>query len=296
MEFVLIGLPLLIVPAVLIVVAVCDSMHVINSFAKAARHASPVEKIQYIYKDITLPCLLTSLTTAVGFISLYTLKANIIRQFGLFISFGAVVAFLFSFTLLPLLLNIFFSKHNFQSSDLSFLFRRIRAALEKSKLYVFSYKKHIQVISVMVLLLSVLGITMIRVDMDVIDAFRNDSLGLVESNEFVKNNHVGASAESFGYFKATKLGDDFYNPENLKKIDKVSLRILSENPALTKVLSVVELIKSFHQALHDNDPNFYRIPDTRQEVRQIVLMMESINHEFFNLRQFVTPDFSEIRI
>lgn len=53
-----------IVPTVLIIVVVCDSMHVINSFTKPPKEASPVEKMQYVYRDITLPCLLTSLTTA----------------------------------------------------------------------------------------------------------------------------------------------------------------------------------------------------------------------------------------
>ena len=81
-----------ILPPLLIVVGVADTVHILQHRARAP-DAPLHESLAFIFR----PCLFTSLTTAVGFASLATARMQVIRELGLYAALGVLAAFVVSF-------------------------------------------------------------------------------------------------------------------------------------------------------------------------------------------------------
>jgi len=90
-------------PTVLIALSVADTIHVIHCFhthrARGASHG-----VDQVVRRLWLPCLGTSVTTIVGFLSLSTSSVLPIFQLAIFASVGIAVAYTLSLTVAPLLL------------------------------------------------------------------------------------------------------------------------------------------------------------------------------------------------
>lgn len=88
------------IPIFIMPIAVLDSVHLVSHFydsydgdrKKAIRHA---------VKELWTPMLFTTMTTAVGFMSLWMAPIPPIQVFGLYTGVGIILAWLFTMTLLP---------------------------------------------------------------------------------------------------------------------------------------------------------------------------------------------------
>ena len=95
-------------PALVMVIGVADAVHVLVAHQEAAaalaRDGREVDRRQaaaMAVGRVGLPCLLTSLTTAVGFGSLAVSEISQVREFGIFAALGVLMAFVFAVVSLP---------------------------------------------------------------------------------------------------------------------------------------------------------------------------------------------------
>ena len=49
-------------------------------------------------------------------------------------------------------------------------------------------------------------------------------------------------------------------------------RLLEQQPSIGKTVSIVDFIKRMHQAMHNDDPAYYQIPESRELVSQYLLL------------------------
>ena len=98
----MVGLTVLLIFAV----GIADCVHVMSAYFslrhEGVEHSAALAKS---YGKVGLPILLTTLTTAVGISVLATSKLEPIREFAFMSALGVVLAFLFTITLLPVLLH-----------------------------------------------------------------------------------------------------------------------------------------------------------------------------------------------
>ena len=64
------------------------------------------------------------------------------------------------------------------------------------------------------------------------------------------------------------------DPDFMKKLDRLTMAA-EANPLVTKADSVSRVVKQMRQAMHDNDPAYYSIPDTADAVAQYLYFYES---------------------
>ncbi|MCO4772040.1 MAG: MMPL family transporter [Deltaproteobacteria bacterium] len=98
------------------VIAVADAVHMVSRFHEEIRRRVPPgekpgpelrrEAIRITMSAIGRACLLTSLTTAVGFGSLMAARMPILRTFGLFAALGILFAYVTVLLVIPLLLSL----------------------------------------------------------------------------------------------------------------------------------------------------------------------------------------------
>lgn len=90
-----------------LVVGVCDAIHVLSAHQRRAARAGAAEtrgaSLRAALRSVAGPCALTSLTTAGAFLSFATSDLQTFVRFGLVASFGVLVCLLLTFTLLPAL-------------------------------------------------------------------------------------------------------------------------------------------------------------------------------------------------
>lgn len=95
-----------IVPIFVIVMGSADGLHFVTHFQKEAAHsADPVERVGSALSQVGVPMILTTISTAAGFLSLVVTDVEPIRQLGMFTAAGITFAGIVSFFSLPALLS-----------------------------------------------------------------------------------------------------------------------------------------------------------------------------------------------
>ena len=92
------------IPVMLIAIGVADGIHLyshLHQFMIKNPDATKEEAMLDMIKGMWKPVVMTSVTTAVGFISLLTSQIYPIKYFGLFTAFGVMMAMVFSLVLIP---------------------------------------------------------------------------------------------------------------------------------------------------------------------------------------------------
>lgn len=93
-----------IVPSLALVVGTCDSIHFIEDMRRSVRRGlAPVEASTGAVQRVGIACGLTSIVTAIGFISLAAARIDAVRTFGIAAAVGALASFLAVTLLTPLI-------------------------------------------------------------------------------------------------------------------------------------------------------------------------------------------------
>ena len=95
-----------IVPIFVIVMGSADGLHFVAHFQEAVEATNDkVERVRSTLKEVGIPMILTTISTAAGFLSLLATDVRPIRQLGLFAAVGIVFAGAISFFTLPAILS-----------------------------------------------------------------------------------------------------------------------------------------------------------------------------------------------
>ena len=90
----------------ILVVATSDLVHFFSHYCQD-HDLSIKEKLKFTKEKVFTPCLLTSLTTALCFVSLIPNSIVPIANIGLYASLGALLCFIYTFYLLPYFIEVF---------------------------------------------------------------------------------------------------------------------------------------------------------------------------------------------
>ena len=90
------------IPIFLFPISVLDSIHIISSIHKSAAHHDTLKAaVTNAMNDLFSPILFTSVTTIVGFVTLYLTFIPPVQVFGIFVGLGVFFAWLMSVTFIP---------------------------------------------------------------------------------------------------------------------------------------------------------------------------------------------------
>ena len=94
-----------IVPIFVIVMGSADGLHFVTHFQEEAENPDPVARVSSALSHVGVPMILTTISTAAGFLSLVATNVRPIQQLGLFTAIGITFAGIISFFSLPALLS-----------------------------------------------------------------------------------------------------------------------------------------------------------------------------------------------
>lgn len=269
-------------PTLLITVGVADSVHILSEFGiyqeRLGDRRDAIRRTLYL---IGPPCLLTSLTTAAGFLSLSFSPVQSVSHLAVYSAAGVFAAFIASITILVAMLS--FGKRQPRRVKSSERFAR---ALRGVAAFVIRYRNAILVASAVVFVGSGVGMAKLTVDSNFLMEF-SERVPVRRTTQFV-DDHMSGTA-SVVYLFDSGEPDGIKNPAVLREIERVQ-REAEKQHLVTKTYSIVDLIKDINQSFHNGDPAYYTIPDNRELVAQYLLVYEMSGGE--EVRDYVSMDYA----
>ncbi|HPG24284.1 MAG TPA: MMPL family transporter, partial [Myxococcota bacterium] len=237
---------------------------------------------------VGVPCLLTSVTTAVGFASMSFVPIRSIGEGGIYQAIGVLAAFFFSITLLMALLSFGRATRPptgeaVESAKGGVGTRRLLDAIAR-----FNIQHRRPLIAAFAVFLVVFGIgaTRVEVDSNWLDDFWESSWIYATTTRV--DEEMGGTTNIIYLFDAGE-DDGIKEPAVLREIDRIEQMAGEESWLVRKTYSIVDIVKDLNQVFHEGDPAWYRIPETREEVAQYLLLYESSGGE--EAEEYVSSDY-----
>ncbi len=257
------------IPVMLIAIGVADGIH-LYSHLKLYRRTDPLTSTRDAVSDLIhsmwKPVVMTSVTTAIGFISLLTSEVYPIKYFGLFTAFGVLAAMFLSLVLVP-------------AGVLAFGESKKKAAsrgdgsgdyLARFSLFVLRYRRPVILATVILITISAVGAGKVWINSSFLEKFEQNS-DIVLTDKFI-NEHFGGTSTLNVIFEADHDGA-FKDPEVLRTMDEMksaceSLEIVGDSFGLS------DYLRQINKAMNADDEVFDAIPDSRELVAQYLLLYE----------------------
>ncbi|WP_439882896.1 efflux RND transporter permease subunit [Pontibacter sp. MBLB2868] len=276
-------------PTIIFVVGMSDVIHILSRYLTELSHGTPkIAAIKITMREVGLATLLTSLTTAVGFLTLLTTSIVPIRNFGLYTAISIGLAFVLAFTVLPALLVLLkrpdAQKVRYKTISWPIMLRRmLRYILRKPAL--------ILSVSAGLTLISLVGISMIKVDTTLLEDLGDEDPIILDFKYFEQK---FSGVRPFELHLIAAPGHSVYDYEVLKEIDEIE-RYLYNSYGLNFITSPVTLVKTINRAQNGGLNDYYRLPANKQQLQRIRRQLETFKNRS-ELRNVVTPDATEGRL
>ena len=249
---------------VLMAVTVAHAVHIIEAMQSALSQG--MDRKQAAIHAVELnawPVFLTSLTTAIGFLSLNFSEMPPFRIMGNIVAFGVMCAFVYSVTLLPAFL-----------SAVPMRPRRARAGATGffDHLGRFVVSRHLPLLcsfSVLAVVL-VAGISRIELNENHLELL-DESYEYRRSTDFISENFGGL--EPFEYSLSAGEEGGITRIEYLRKVDAFAQWYRTQ-PEVAHVFSIADVVKRLNKNLNGDKPDYYRIPDDSDLAAQYILIYE----------------------
>ncbi|HMA60852.1 MAG TPA: efflux RND transporter permease subunit, partial [Halanaerobiales bacterium] len=257
------------IPVMLIALGVADGIHLLIHLKDNLRNKvniSKEEAITDMVKNMWKPVVMTSITTAVGFISLLTSEVYAVKYFGLFTAFGVMSAMVFSLIFIPAGLQIFnlpkISKKKSNSKG------KTDKILSSFANWVLTHKKKIILISLIVFIAGIIGAQNLWINSSFLSKFEEDE-EIKVANNFI-NKHFGGTTNLNVIIKSEN-NDAIKNPTYLKDIWQLQ-KELEKLPEVGDSLALTDFLRRINKVMNEDQEKYNKVPDSRELVAQYLLL------------------------
>ena len=262
------------VPPLLMILGLSYSVHVVSEYHQNRyRTDDRITRARETLREVLLPVLLTGLTTIAGFIALIVNPITAVREFGILSSIGVVIITLLSITFTPALLVFLDRGTSGKGSETSAGSRAFDRFVDRIALFDLNNRGRIFTLSGVLFAAALIGMSHIRVSTDFMDSFDADS-DVRQAFEIV-NEKLGGANPLYIVVEGSRP-NAFKEPENLLLIRELQ-DWLEAQPEIGGTTSVADYLMLVYQAFNDNNPDFYRIPENRALITQLLFL--SANEE-----------------
>jgi len=251
-------------PIIVLTLAVCNCVHLLNSYL--AHLSKGLEKIAALQKSLESnmqALLLTSITTAVGFLSMNFSDSPPFWGLGNISAFGVMLAFVCSLTLLPALVGWlpFNVRIRPQAAELRIVRLAKLVIAQQNKLFLCLLATAIVLVSLM---------WRNQLNDDTAKYFHED-VPFRQAADFTEKHLTGF--DQIAYSLNSQQSNGVTEPEFLKQAERF-VQWLAEQPEVVQISSYVDIHKRLNKNLHNDDEAYFRIPDDRELSAQFMLLYE----------------------
>ncbi|EJG1805105.1 TPA: RND family transporter [Vibrio parahaemolyticus] len=275
------------VPTLIMTLAVADCVHVIATMRQSMKNG--FTKVQSIERSIALnfvPILITSVTTAIGFLMMNMSDSPVLRDFGNLSALGVMVACLLSVTLLPALLKLLPIHVKMETSQDQ------KHVMDRLGDFVVSQRRALLPLSVAVIVVCASLIPLNKVNDESVEYFgqRNE---FRQAADFMEERISGMTNISIAI--KTNESQGIAAPDFLNTIGEFS-SWLRDQPETDHVATLADVYKRLNKNMHGDDEAYYLIPQERELAAQYLLLYEMSLPYGLDLNNQINVDKSSIKM
>ncbi len=252
-------------PIIILTVVIADSIHMlITIFEQMRGGASKSEAIAESLSVNMQPVFLTSLTTAIGFLSMNFSDSPPFGDLGNIVAIGVAAAWVYSIMFIPALISVLpiRVKVETHSPDVLYL----------DRLSSFIVNRHRPILWFMTIFIIVISLGTFKIELnDDFLKYFDKSFHFRQSSDFIMKNLTGLVTLEYSLDSGEENG--IHSPRYLKKIEEF-VGWYKKQPNIVHVSTITDTIKRLNQNLHNDNPEFYRIPEDPELVAQYLLLYE----------------------
>ena len=254
------------VAAIMIIptMAIADSVHVLMTYVLDMRrgeskHEAMVDSIRVNMQ----PVFLTSVTTAIGFLSMNFSDAPPFHDLGNIVAMGVMIAFVLSVTFLPATMMLLPDSHRVRETASSI-------AMAKFAEFVIANRKRLLVTMGIGCLLLISFVPKNELNDDFVKYF-NEKIEFRRDADFASENLSGLYL--IDYSLKSGLEGGVSDPDFQRNIEKFADWYLAQ-PEVIHVNVLSDTFKRLNRSMHGDDQSWYKLPGQRELAAQYLLLYE----------------------
>ncbi|MDH3343099.1 MAG: MMPL family transporter, partial [Gammaproteobacteria bacterium] len=263
----------------ILVVGVADSVHLLSGYIYYRNLGNDhPQSMRLTYKNAGMAILLTSVTTAIGMMSLFLVPIDAIQTFGFSAAIGVVFAFIVSVFMLPLMLDLWRPLKNLDKNQVSKGGKKhhyIQRILRKVE-HLSHVNPNLNIsIFTLIFIFFCFGLTKIEVDSNPMSLFKPDTPIVKDFN--LVDTHMGGTQNievmiDMGQENALKA------PAVLNAMESYQHYMTRTFPGeVLRTNSLVNIAKDANKSLNGGNDNFYSIPQDPRVLEQTLFLFNNAN-------------------
>lgn len=275
-------------PVLMIIVGTSDVIHIMSKYVDELRRGVPQDKaITTTIKEIGLATLLTSITTAIGFLSLMANRVGPIKDFGINAAIGVMIAYVTVIFFTTAVISMF------DADQISKIGRR-HALWDKAMLWLnqFTKAKSRSIVygTLVVIALCAWGISRITTNYEILNNMPRGEKITADFAFFERALSGFRPMELAGFVQGDYKVRDFAVVKEVEKVEDY----LRQIPELRAIGSITSVYKSINQMYQNGSPDAYELPETEEQFARYQNLADRVPQMGMNV--LVSKDETKTRI
>jgi len=273
-------------PIMILTLTIAHSVHIMITLTQQIAHGE--KQTAAIVNSLVAngkPIIITSLTTAIGFLSLNFSDAPPFRQLGNTVAFGVAIGCALSLILLPAILSKITIDASSQVNRATVISQKI------ANVVVQHYRKIVFLFCGLILSISA-GLFHITLDDNFLTYF-SDRYEIRRDTDFIQSRLSGLNVIEYS-FNAGEAGD-VSEPNYLQDLDYF-LSWVKAQPGVTNANAMTNMLKDINRYMNGGDKSEEKLPDSRELAAQFLLLYENSLTSGQDIASQINSDKSSSRV
>ncbi|MCK6638817.1 MAG: MMPL family transporter [Bacteroidia bacterium] len=278
-------------PTMMFVVGMSDVVHIVTKYIEELREgaASKFDALIKAIKEAGFATFITLITTSLGFLTLINSNIIPIRDFGIYTSLGVFIAFVLSYSIMPLVLFLLPKPKIAAVKPESDFWRK---QLHKLLRWTLRNRKSVVVGTLIIAGISIFGITRIVLNNHLIEGLtRKDELR--QDFEFFEKNYSGVRPFEI-LITLNDTTSSLWNNEEMRAMDKLE-SYLRNDFGVGFIISPASLVKGMNKALNNGNPESYVLPAAEDDLENVIDQLEQFRKRK-EMKNLITKDGKQARV
>lgn len=274
-------------PTIILTLAVAHSVHILVSFMHylgEEHHDKSTAMIESLRINMQ-PVALTSVTTAIGFLSMNFSDSPPYQDLGNMVAMGVIAAWMYSILFLPCIVMLLPVKASVKAGTASNVMQGLGE-------FVVRNRRWLLWINMLVVVILSIAISRNEINDQFVDYF-DESIEFRRATDFVTDNLTGIY--TIDYSLETGDSGAVSEPDMLNVTEDFA-NWYREQDGVIHVNVFTDIMKRLNMNLHEDQKDWYRIPDERELAAQYLLLYEMSLPYGLDLNNQINVDKSATRI
>lgn len=256
--------PAMSAPTIILTLAVADCVHILSNWLH--KYHEGLDKREAMRESLRInfsPVFLTSLTTAIGFLSLNFSDAPPFHDLGNISAMGVMFAWFYAVFFLPALVTLLPVKRKAESGFGT-------KAMNRFADWVVDKRRVLLPVMSIIIVATMAFIPKNELN-DVFIEYFDERVEFRTDTDFVVNNLTGLYWVDYSLDSSESGG--ISNPEFLAQMQSFTEYLL-EQPEVIHVNTLTDIFKRVNKSMHADEPQWYKLPEQRDLAAQYLLLYE----------------------